>query len=142
MKRKSERLNELVDLEEIIQRKYASSFNEVFQTSTKNELNELVYYILQRVFLRFSDFFREAYNPSVFATKSSGEALKIALDETVHMIGFDLTQELKVTNLRIVNFLTKQLTSRQRAEVQSLKEIDDVFEPTLFEPKEADILIF
>ena len=58
------------------------------------------------------------------------------------MIGFDLTQELKVTNLRIVNFLTKQLTSRQRIEVQSLKEIDDVFEPTLFEPREADILSF
>ncbi|QUW22150.1 dynamin family protein [Sporosarcina sp. Marseille-Q4063] len=142
MKRKSERLIELANLEEIIQRKYASSFIEVFQTSTKNELNELVYYILQRVFLRFSDFFREAYNPSVFAAKSSSEALKIALDETVHMIGFDLTQELKVTNLRIVNFLTKQLTSRQRIEVQSLKEIDDVFEPTLFEPREADLLSF
>jgi GTPase Era involved in 16S rRNA processing len=142
MKRKAERLTELADLEEIIQRKYASSFIEVFQTSTKNELNELVYYILQRVFLRFSDFFREAYNPSVFAAKSSSEALKIALDETVHMIGFDLTQELKVTNLRIANFLTKQLMSRQRSEVQSLKEIDDVFEPTLFEPKEADILSF
>ncbi|WP_172369362.1 dynamin family protein [Sporosarcina jiandibaonis] len=142
MKRKSERLTELADLEEIIQKKYTSSFIEVFQTSTKNELNELVYYILQRVFLRFSDFFREAYNPSVFAAKSSSEALKIALDETVHMIGFDLTQELKVTNLRIVNFLTKQLMSRQRTEVQSLKEIDDVFEPTLFEPKEADILSF
>jgi predicted GTPase len=142
MKRKAERLTELADLEEIIQRKYASSFIEVFQTSTKNELNELVYYILQRVFLRFSDFFREAYNPSVFAAKSSSEALKIALDETVHMIGFDLTQELKVTNLRIGNFLTKQLMNRQRTEVQSLKEIDDVFEPTLFEPKEADILSF
>jgi hypothetical protein len=38
--------------------------------------------------------------------------------------------------------LTKQLMSRQRSEVQSLKEIDDVFEPTLFEPKEADILSF
>lgn len=142
MIRKAERLTELADLEEIIQRKYANSFIEVFQTSTKNELNELVYYILQRVFLRFSDFFREAYNPSVFAAKSSSEALKVALDETVHMIGFDLTQELKVTNLRIANFLTKQLVSRQRSEVQSLKEIDDVFEPTLFEPKEADILSF
>ena len=142
MKRKSERLTELVELEGTIQERYASGFTEVFQTSTKNELNELVYYILQRVFLRFSDFFREAYNPSVFVSKSSSEALRIALDETVHMIGFDLTQELKVTNLRIVNFLTKQLTSRQRVEVKSLKEIDEIFEPTLFEPRKADMLSF
>ena len=42
-------------------------FSEVLSKSTTNELSELVYYILQRVFLRFGDFFKEAYNPSVFA---------------------------------------------------------------------------
>ena len=70
------------------------------------------------------------------------EALKSALDETVNMIGFDLTQELKVTNLRMLNFLKKQLTNRQRTEVNTLKEIDETFAPTLFEPKEADMLSF
>ena len=142
MERKSERLRELAQLEENVRRKYEQSFVEVFENSSTNELNELVHYILQRVFFRYSDFFREAYNPSIFTTKSTTAALKAALGETVNRVGFDLTQELKVTNLRMLNFLLKQLTNRQRAEANSLKELDETFAPTLFEPNEADMLSF
>lgn len=142
MERKSERLKELAQLEENVQGKYEKSFVEVFENSSTNELNELVHYILQRVFFRYSDFFREAYNPSIFTSKSTTESLKGALEETVNRIGFDLTQELKVTNLRMLNFLFKQLTNRQRAEANSLKELDETFAPTLFEPNTADMLSF
>ena len=38
------------------------------------------------------------------------------------MIGFDLTQELKVTNLRMLNFRKKQLIDRQRTELDILKK--------------------
>ena len=142
MERKSERLKELAQLEGNVRGKYEQSFVEVFEYSSTNELNELVHYILQRVFFRYSDFFREAYNPSIFTSKSTTQALKAALDETVNRVGFDLTQELKVTNLRMLNFLLKQLTNRQRAEANSLKELDETFAPTLFEPNEADMLSF
>jgi len=142
MERKSERLIELAQLEENVKKKYEQSFVEVFEYSSRNELNELVHYILQRVFFRYSDFFKEAYNPSIFTTNSTSQALTAALDETVNRIGFDLTQELKVTNLRMLNFLLKQLTNRQRAEANTLKELDEAFAPTLFEPNEADMLSF
>ena len=142
MARKSDRLKELTQLEENVQRKYEHSFVEVFEKSSINELNELIHYILQRVFFRYSDFFKEAYNPSIFTSKSSSDSLKAALDETVNRIGFDLTQELKVTNLRMLNYLFKQLTNRQRAEASSLKELDETFAPTLFETEKADMLSF
>lgn len=142
MKRKAERFEELTELETVVKEKYAISFAKVLKTGASNELGELVHYIYQRVFLRFNDFFKEAYNPSVFASKSTENALKSALEETVNMIGFDLTQELKVTNLRMQNFLNRQLKDRQRVETIALKKHDETFEPTLYEAKEMTMLSF
>ena len=35
------------------------------------ELSELLYYVNQRVFYRFNDYFKEAYIPSLFAGNSA-----------------------------------------------------------------------
>ena len=58
------------------------------------------------------------------------------------MIGFDFTQELKVTNLRMLNFIKKQLNERQRAESVELKEKDSTFVLSPYETKDADMLSF
>ena len=110
--------------------------------ATHNELSELVYYILQRVFLRFGDFFKEAYSPSVFVNNSADRALKGALAETVQMIGFDLTQELKVTNLRMLNFMKKQLNDRQRIEIVKLNDKEAPLHLHRMNRKDADMLSF
>lgn len=140
--RKSERLDELKHLEGELRKKYATSFAEVLIKGAANEVSELVYYILQRVFLRFGDFFKEAYNPSVFINQPADRALKVALDEAVGMLGFDVTQELKVTNLRMLNYMKKQLHERQRTEVAMLKEKDGTLAPSPYEPVDADMLSF
>ena len=57
------------------------------------------------------------------------------------MLGFDLTQELKVTNLRMLNFMKKQLSERQRAEISTLKEKDATFAPSPYEPIDGEMLI-
>lgn len=142
MKRKAERLEELLSLEEFVRMKYSKSFASVLKTSASNELSELIYYVLQRVFLRFSDFFREGYNPSIFSNQATDRALKSALAETVGMVGFDLTQELKVTNLRMLNFLKKSLNERQRVEMNVLKEQDEAFALPLYEAAESEMLSF
>ncbi|HJF30160.1 MAG TPA: dynamin family protein, partial [Sporosarcina psychrophila] len=140
--RKAERLEELNKLEGEVRQHFAHNFTQVLTKATHNELSELVYYILQRVFLRFGDFFKEAYSPSVFVNNSADRALKGALAETVQMIGFDLTQELKVTNLRMLNFMKKQLNSRQRLEISGINEKDSSIVPSPYEPQDADMLSF
>ena len=117
-------MEELNKLEGEVRHHFAYHFAEVLTKAAHNELGELVYYILQRVFLRYGDFFKEAYSPSVFVNNSTERALKGALAETVQMIGFDLTQELKVTNLRMLNFMKKQIADRQRIELTYLNEMD------------------
>ena len=140
--RKAERLEELNKLEGEVRRHFAHNFTQVLTKAAHDELSELVYYILQRVFLRFGDFFKEAYSPSVFVNNSADRALKGALAETVQMIGFDLTQELKVTNLRMLNFMKKQLNNRQRLEISGLNEKDSSIAPSPYESQDADMLFF
>ncbi|OCA90867.1 hypothetical protein A8F94_03065 [Bacillus sp. FJAT-27225] len=69
------------------------------------EAEELVYYVKQRVFLRFSDFFRESFNPSVLnANRNIKQALTASLEELLVSLGHDLAQELRATGLRIEKF--------------------------------------
>lgn len=140
--RKAERLEELKKVEAEIMDRFSRSASEILVKATHDELSELVYYILQRVFLRFSDFFKEGYSPSTFAKHSSDRALKMALTETVDMVGFDLTQELKVTNLRILQYMKKQLLERQRMEVRALADLDQSMMPSPYEPNDKDMLSF
>ncbi|AXH98912.1 GTPase [Sporosarcina sp. PTS2304] len=140
--RKAERLEELAIAERALKERFEKSASEILVKATHDELSELVYYILQRVFLRFGDFFKEGYSPSTFAKNSSDRALKIALAETVGMVGFDLTQELKVTNLRILHYMKKQLLERQRMEVRALAEMDSSIVPSPYEPNDQEMLSF
>ena len=140
--RKGERLGELAALEEQVKKRYATGFSDVLLQNATSELSELIHYVLQRVFLRFNDFFKEAYNPSIFARQSASNALKSALQDLTQMVGFDLTQEMKVTNLRSLQFMTKQIAERQKVEANVLKEMDETIAPVLFEPEETDLLKF
>ncbi|MCM3672131.1 dynamin family protein [Mesobacillus maritimus] len=88
---------------------------EFLQTQLHQEADELVYYIKQRVFLRFSEFFRESFNPSVL--KDDGrdlkQALYSALDELIESVGYDFLQEMRATTLRVESFITKLLNEFQ-----------------------------
>ncbi|WP_252503403.1 dynamin family protein [Sporosarcina sp. Marseille-Q4943] len=140
--RKAERMVELDRFEQEVRARYANGFGEVIRKASSNELNELVYYILQRVFLRFGDFFKEGYSPSTFANHPAERALTMALAETVQMTGFDLTQELKVTNLRMLNFMNKLLKERERSEMRFLSEKDSSISPSPYEAEDAEMLTF
>ena len=140
--RKAERMLELDRFEQEVRARFAHGFAEVIRKASSNELNELVYYISQRVFLRFGDFFKEGYSPSTFANHSAERALQLALAETVQTVGFDLTQELKVTNLRMLKFMNKLLKERERSEMRFLSEKDSSISPSPYEAEDAEMLSF
>ncbi|WP_458412884.1 dynamin family protein [Schinkia sp. CFF1] len=83
----------------------------VEERSLAQEIEELLYYVAQRIFFRFNDFYNEAFNPS--SLRDDGRDLKKAiqgcLDELVVSIGFDLSQEMRATSLRVENHLNKLL---------------------------------
>ena len=101
LKRKDERLQELTHLEKHVRSTYQQTDTGLIEADAKQELDELLYYVLQRVYYRYPDFFRESYNPSTFAAMPAQGALETALKEILHALSFDFAQELRVTNFRL-----------------------------------------
>ncbi|WP_232699594.1 dynamin family protein [Brevibacillus daliensis] len=75
----------------------------------KKEQEELLYYVKQRLFFRFSEFFASAFNPA--ALKDDGRNLKKAaqdcLEDLFRSIGYDLAQEMRATFLRLEKYMNK-----------------------------------
>lgn len=142
LKRKDERLEELAQLENYVEKHYSSASTSMIESDTKQELDELLYYVLQRVYYRYPDFFRESYNPSTFAALSPQEALSKALKETLSSLKFDFAQELRVTNFRIAQFIQKQIKERFKEESRSLKEMNPSFSFIAYEFEDAELLDF
>ncbi|WP_394187884.1 dynamin family protein [Paenisporosarcina quisquiliarum] len=140
--RKEERLAELSKLEQTIRSRYAKSFASVMTKEAYQELDDLLHYVQQRVYYRFSDFFKESYNPAVFSSKSSNDALQYALTETLAMLSFDFEQEMRVTNFRLSQWIEKKLAQRQMEETRILKEYNRDFSIVPYEINKMELLEF
>lgn len=99
---------------------------ETTQKQLFQEAEELLYYIKQRVFLRFGDFFKESFNPAVL--KEDGRNLKktlqIALEELLESIGFDFAQEMRATTVRLDRFSEKILLEFQAQLARRIAEVN------------------
>ncbi|BDH61440.1 GTPase [Lysinibacillus sp. PLM2] len=142
LKRKDERLVELTQLEQKVQKMYANTSTSMLISDMKHELDELLYYVLQRVYYRFPDFFRESYNPSTFASKPAQVALQQALKEILDALKFDFAQELRVTNFRLAQFIQKKFQEKYKEDVRALKELNNSFSFVAYESDEPNLLDF
>ena len=142
LKRKDERLAELVALEKHVQSKFSTVNTGMMESEMKQELDELLYYVLQRVYYRYPEFFKEGYNPSTFAAMPVQQALEHALKEVLQSLRFDFTQEMRVTNFRLSQFIGKKMQLRFKDEVRELKEYNRSFSFLAFESSEPDLLNF
>nr|WP_039809324.1 dynamin family protein [Jeotgalibacillus malaysiensis] len=104
---KNQRKSDLLTLSESLKSYFNENFRESVYAQIDQELKELLHYVHQRVFYRFSDFFKESFNPAGFHGKSNKEALSQAISECIEMVAFDLSQEFKVVNYRIEHLILK-----------------------------------
>lgn len=107
------------------------------------EVEELLYYVRQRLFFRFGDMFKESFNPSVLQAdgRDLKAALKGSLDELARFIGYDLGQEMRATALRLEKFVNqhgKRLRDRLCGAVEEAGAhvLFEAYEPRSFETPE------
>ncbi|MED3553562.1 dynamin family protein [Cytobacillus praedii] len=110
----------------------------------KQEADELVFYIRQRVFLRFNDFVKEAFNPALLKDdgRNLKKALQTALDDFLQSFGFDFAQELRATTVRMEVFIGKLLKEAQERLIASIGEINSDLKFSPFEGKKFDGIDF
>ncbi|MGE7601494.1 dynamin family protein [Peribacillus sp. NPDC097675] len=110
----------------------------------KKEIDELTFYSKQRVFFRFNDFFKEAFNPAVI--KDDGQdlkqVLKQSLKELLESIGFDLSQEMRATALRTEMFVNKLLNEKQVGLLQQIQTVRKTISLQPYESSEKKSLEF
>nr|WP_295971944.1 dynamin family protein [uncultured Bacillus sp.] len=114
------------------------------QTRLNQETDELVFYIKQRVFLRFSDFLKESFNPALLKDdgRNLKKALQQALDGFLTDFGYDFAQELRATTLRIEAFIGKVLTQAEQSLIASLQELSSEASFSTYEMKRLDSIDF
>ncbi|MFC4322730.1 dynamin family protein [Litchfieldia salsa] len=124
---KRQKLERVIKQEAQMQEIIHSRAFDIEKKALEQEISELVFYIKQRVFLRYSDFFKEAFNPVTLRDdgRDLRKSLIICLNELIESVGFDLSQEMRATSLRIERFLhltTKDILGDLN---QKLSEIDE-----------------
>jgi small GTP-binding protein len=105
------------------------------QSRLYQQTEVLIYYVKQRVFLRFNDFFKEAFNSSVLRDdgRDLKKALQHALDELLEQIGFEFAQELRATTVRLDRFAEKITAEYQVALIETIDELNQDLSFSLFE---------
>lgn len=126
--RKEERLTELSALEQQVTDRFQENRAALIEPALKAEIHELLHHVVQRIYYRFPDFFKEAYNPVRFAQAAKTVALQDALTELLTFLRFDFEQELRVTHFRVDQWLEAALIRRQQEEQQLLEQWNDSFQ--------------
>lgn len=70
---------------------------------------ELVYYIEERVFLRFEDMYRHAFNAATLGQRAGRRELLTAMEELLREVGFTLAEEMRALTLRLEQFAIDRL---------------------------------
>ncbi|WP_433742762.1 dynamin family protein [Falsibacillus pallidus] len=107
----------------------------------EQETSELLHYVHQRVFFRFSDFFKEAFNPALLQ-KNDRKLLEAALEDLVSTLGFDFSQEMRATALRLENKSKKWLMSQFDDLQHKAKRINNELVFNLYQPADVQSMTF
>ncbi|QFT89332.1 Bacterial dynamin-like protein [Bacillus sp. THAF10] len=89
--------------------------NQSFSNLLEKEIQELIYYVKQRTVLRFTDFFKESFNPAVLREdgRNIKEQLSLCLKELGEDIFYNLSQEVRATTVRVENYISNMLEGWQ-----------------------------
>lgn len=84
------------------------------------EQKELLYYMKQRVMIRYHDFYKETIHPA--AVQSSKAALSSCIEELFGKLSHDLNQEFKACSLRLDHWIQKGLKERVERMIDKAKD--------------------
>lgn len=104
----------------------------------EQEIEELVYYVKQRVFYRYFDEFKLLFNVMTFMDEAEEmqTLLRRYTNEIIRFVAFDLAQEMRATSLRIEMFLGQTLAGIHRRAERELRTLDNGITLAVYEPPE------
>jgi small GTP-binding protein len=102
----------------------------------EQEQKELLFYVKQRVLIRYHDFYKETIHPA--AVRSSKAELNACISELYAKLALDLHQELRACSLRLDKWIQKNLNDKEKITIEKGEE----FQVSLKAPAENSDLYF
>ncbi|WP_327606120.1 dynamin family protein [Virgibacillus tibetensis] len=107
-KEKGEFKRELFSKKEMLEQLASERVTVTYEEQISQKIDKQLYYVLERLGIRFHDMFKEAFNPTTI-TESGKKAhvqLHNSLQNLLDYIAFELLQELQAVSLRIESHVT------------------------------------
>ncbi|RLQ95155.1 dynamin family protein [Falsibacillus albus] len=136
---KAEKREKLIKLQHQLGDLFRETSSEFMKTSLQQEADELVHYVHQRVFFRFSDFFKESFNPALL-NKNDRSLLEKALKDLTATLSFDLSQEMRSTSLRLENHAKRALGQEFSRLQEVCRKVESELVFTQFEPQSLETI--
>ncbi|PAV29402.1 hypothetical protein CIL05_11075 [Virgibacillus profundi] len=79
----------------------------VYKEQITQKVEKQLYYVMERLGIRFHDLFKESFNPTTITEtgKSANHQLRTSLDNLLGYTSFELRQELQAVSLRMESFV-------------------------------------
>ncbi|MFC3038867.1 dynamin family protein [Virgibacillus xinjiangensis] len=99
------------------------------ETKIAQKVEKQIYYVLERLSIRFHDMFKEMFNPTTITEsgRKAQEQLKQSLQKLLDYSGYELLQEVQAVSLRIESFLRTLEKESHDSLAKDLEKIDGTF---------------
>ncbi|MFD1360488.1 dynamin family protein [Lentibacillus salinarum] len=98
---------ELLTKEESLKQLTQAMDTGVYEQKISQKMEKQLYYVLERLSIRFHDLFKESFNPTTITDsgKKAQQQLADSLRNLLDYAGYELLQELRAVSLRIESFI-------------------------------------
>nr|GGG77721.1 GTPase [Virgibacillus oceani] len=99
---------------------------EVYTKQINQKIEKQLYYVLERLSIRFHDIFKETFNPTTItgAGKQAQDQLRTSMNNLLDYTGYELIQELRAVSLRIESYIHSTAQDAYEIIVEKSKQID------------------
>jgi GTPase Era involved in 16S rRNA processing len=110
------------------------------ENETSQEIQELLYYVKQRISFRYGEFYNLAFNPSSLREdgRDVRKALKSAWNELIRLFSYDLSHELLASTLRIEHFIHGKIKKAYDRQIVRVGEAFADFQTESITPAENE----
>lgn len=100
-----------------------------YKQAITQKIDKQVFYVLERLSIRFHDMFKEMFNPTTIQKTGKAGKLQVenSMQELLDYVGYELLQELRAVSLRIEALIREQLDEIGSILGDKVKKIDSNF---------------
>lgn len=118
--------NDLLNKKSKLKQKVAETQTVVYAEQIQQKMTKQLFYVQERLAIRFHDMFKEFFNPTTIteSSRKAHEQLRNSTQDLVDYAGFELLQEVQAVSLRVEAYIQSQASEFYTLLTETCREID------------------